>query len=631
MVELAIRLGSALLAVGAALANVGLPFDPAWRASAFFATYSLLSFGLERRGMRNAGVSGLFAVADSGVTLILLAASGQIEHFGFLALVPPAYAALKHSADAVAMAPIVAALYLMASNLFQGPGWTPVVLGQTVGTLLLGLLGAQRTRILKVKEIVEVPGESPLSESDLQSVFDLREKYRVMRDHAQDVERKSRRDRTIVRLREALDGKEGGLEALCRRLREVLDVQGLAIFTALDDLFLPQCSAGAVPNSVRDESLHFPDFLGEWQLKEKLAAQLVSMGCEGSDLAVIVLKVRGRVEGLLVLHESRRTLLDQAIDQAGEINEYLTRMIAAELDKEKLEVRTRHAELLYHVAGVTQGADSVDHLAMRVVRELWEGSRIDHVSAYFFNDGDIELAAQKGATGNPLSLFDGELPQDVGQMELYAPIVGDSPAFDRIEALKRRIGSLVVLPLGADGDADGFLAVYTHRAGGIDSATLEMLRSVAQETGQALARFQDDQVRPYGLATPREFHGAVKAADSGSLVVLEVLKRDELVETFGKPALDQATRAFAIKLRAVMPKNGVMCRRADGDFMVLLRGRDEATARTWAARAAATASLIPVAQPGTRKRAPLAVKAKVSVLAQQHDWISSKESKVVGK
>lgn len=630
MFELAVRIALASGLLALSWAGAGPPFEPAWRALAFFATYSFMGFVMERRSMRNAGVSGLIAVADAGLVLFLLSAAGKLESFGFLALVPPAFATLRHSADAVAMAPIVSAMLLFSANLFEGPGWTPVILGQSVGVLVLGLLGAQRVRVTTLREIVEVPGESPLSANDIQTVFDLREKYRVLRDHAKEVERKARRDKHVVQLREALDGSSSGsVDYLGKKLREILEVDGIAFYSATGDSFLPQGSSGSVPTLVRDAGLAFPDFLGEWQLREKVVAQLGELGCEAGKLCVTVLKQRGRVEGLLVVFESKVGTRDRAVEVLSEINEYLTKMFLSEVGKENILRQTRQTELLYHIAGASLGADSVQNLASRVVRELFDSQRLDHVSLCFLKGDDVELAAQQGASGNPLSaMIDSRNP---GTQELWVPDVSDSSIFDRTEALKRRIGSFALLPLGFEQDPVGFLCVYTHRSFGVSTSILEDLRLIASELSQALARLEDELVRPYGLATPREFHDAVKQARSGCLVVLEVLKKDELIENVGRPAVDLAVRAFSGKLRALLPVNGLLCRRAEGDFMVLLRGVTEDDGRAWAARAVASAALVPVAQGSQRPRAPLAIKSKVSLLAQQSDRISPWESKVVDK
>ena len=226
------------------------PFETAWRAAAFFSTYSFFGYAMERRGVRNAGVSGLFAVADSAVVAILLASTGRMETFGFLTLIPPAYAALRYGSDAMAMAPITAGWMLIGANMFDGKGWTPVLLAQTLGVLTVGLLGGKRTQWIKVKELIEVPIQGAVDVPLPQDVFDLREKFRVLRDHTTEVERKGRRDRIIVQLAEAQESDtESGLIAIGKKLQELLRVDGLTIhvFSQEADKLVVQTVAGSGP------------------------------------------------------------------------------------------------------------------------------------------------------------------------------------------------------------------------------------------------------------------------------------------------------------------------------------------------------------------------------------------------
>ena len=85
MFELTIRLIGAGLATFAAGMLDSSIFDFAWKVALVFGIYSVVAYQLELKGMRNAGISGFIAVADSIVISLMLS---KVEHLQDLDLSP---------------------------------------------------------------------------------------------------------------------------------------------------------------------------------------------------------------------------------------------------------------------------------------------------------------------------------------------------------------------------------------------------------------------------------------------------------------------------------------------------------------------------------------------------------------
>lgn len=633
MFELIVRTVLAIAVLVVSGMGGPLPFDTTWRVSAFFAAYSFLAFVMEKRDLRNPGVSGLVAVADSAVVAYVLAAAGRMETFGFLCLIPPAWAVLRFGADAMAMAPIVVAWLLIGSNLFGGKGWTPVLLSQSAGILVIGLLGVRRERVVKVTELIEVPTDGPLPAQVPHEYYDLRDKFRTLRDHASELERKGRRDRWAVQLAEAVESEgEPSLTALAKKVQELCDVDGLTLyaFSQTTDRLVVHGVAGDVPASAKDTAFEIPEFLGEWQLKERLtsAVQAIKSPENVAHSGTVLLKNRGRIVGMLALFDASKAKLADACDSVKDSAEAIAKIIRLQLQRDDEKRRLRQAEILYNVAATSQGADDPASLASRICRELWETLRLDHLSIGFVEGQELVIAASQGANFKFLdSVPFGQEKGFAGWLQAGGPEVvmldaRDDERFPREEALKKRIGSVVLVPLAFSEEVYGYMSIGSHRVHGIDSSTLEILRIVAAEFSHALGRIVNGHREPDGLATPSEFHSCIKEAKQGIMVYLEVLRRDELTETHGRPAMEFAARKLATRLRALLPSGSVMCRRIEGDFVVFLRTQDEEFARAWASNAAATASMVALTTPDGTSRLPLAVRAKVALLSPQQDQIS---------
>ncbi|MCW5937235.1 MAG: GAF domain-containing protein [Fimbriimonadaceae bacterium] len=640
MVELLVRFVVSVVAVATSWQTGAPPYETAVRAALVFFCYSFFAFLLERRGMRNSGVAGLIAAADAAMIAFYMSEAKTLEHFGFLTLAPMVWAAGRFEASATSVAPLVAAWILVGANLPQGPGWTPMLLGQAVGVLAIGLIVRDKPRVVTVRETVvaetgEEPEGPPMPDGSAIEDVELRESFKSLRDHARQLERRSRRDRFGLHLLSAAEAAAiNPYETVAHILREHFEASGLTLFVRqpFGSTLVAMATAGDAPAHVRDASLELPRQGTELQARDRMLATLGGdPDRANSPLALVLLHHQGRVVGAIAASDKNPTRLGLVHDQAREIADVLASTLATVAHREQVRRRAREAELLYEISCVTTGAETTLTLASRVVREVSEILDVDHVSLHLVEDGQDMVAASFGPrveTMEALSFAKG--PGLAGWLGIGAPELALLDAridarLPREESLRRRIGSLVVLPLEFGDAPFGYLAAMTHRQNGLSVDDLETLRIVAAETSQAVARLERKGVGPEGLATPSEFHTAVQEADRGYLVYLEVPRREQLVEAHGRTAVDFAVRKFASRLRASLPADGLMCRRPEGDYVAFLRSGDEAKARDWANGAVATASMVALTTPDGRARVPLALKAKVARYAPQADRLSTSD------
>jgi GGDEF domain-containing protein len=252
------------------------------------------------------------------------------------------------------------------------------------------------------------------------------------------------------------------------------------------------------------------------------------------------------------------------------------------------------------------------------VREVETIIDTDHLSIHWLDDGYSIMAAHMGATYQALDAVsfahgpgvEGWL--SVGAPELNMIDISKDARCNSEVSLKMRIGSLCVVPIQFSDKPFGFVCATTCRTGGLDTPEIETLRVVAAEMGQALARLRSAGEPQAGLMTPREFQQRVQEQGEGCIVALETLRKKQLSETFGRPAIEHAQRQLALRIRSKLPSGGCICRRSQGDYAVYLPGCDEPFARSWANEIAALASMIGLRTPDGKSRIPLAVRGKAA-------------------
>jgi len=460
--------------------------------------------------------------------------------------------------------------------------------------------------------------------------LELRENFRSLRDQYRDLERRSRRDRIAVQLTEAADATGETFEQrIAHRLREITGAAGTTLHTCAQfaDAVVVRAASGNVPEPLKTAMFPLAKGLSEWQMRHRIEqAMLVAQEENHRTLgATVLLKHRGLIVGALCLTDESRHRLDEAVAKAEEAAPF----VAAQIQKEQVEAqerrRLREIELLYTIATTASGAESAANLAARVARELNEILNPGHLAIWFLDGDSVYSVAALGASHRLFESlnFDGQtgIPGWLasGGEEVHLFDTADDARIDRVEALKRRVGSYALIPIDVSASVFGFLTVATNASGAIDVKELETIRIVAAELGQALARLDGSVKGPAGFATPREFQDAVGQAERGVLVTLEPLRLDQLIEQFGRPVVEMAFRKFAAKLRLTLPVGALLCRPSEGDWIIFLRDLDEPFARHWAAEATATASLIPLRTPDGSRRIPLGVRAKIAEIAPQKD------------
>ncbi|MBL8087133.1 MAG: hypothetical protein JNM85_03565 [Chthonomonas sp.] len=630
MVEFLTRIlgGGALVALS--FRGIGLPFEWAWRIGAIYASFALVVAIAQKRSLRGPGLSLLLAGIDAGLIALTLARQDLLLPFGFLVLIPCAHATIRHRIHPAMMAPVCAALFYAATLVARTPLEPQLAMLQSGAIFLLVLIAcrpapaitqASETPALAPEPITE---SAPTLDEDLaRALIDLRENYRRLRDHTQTLERRSRRDRVSMQVLEAAFGTGDRLQQrLTDKLREITGASGVTLYTVaqMREVLSVVATSGDQPDRAQTSVVPLTGNLSEVSLRSQVDLWLRSVKSPAMQLISrsLVLKDRGRILGVLCLHDSNPNHLQQAYDLAEEALPILSRFVREELESDVLRRRLAETETLYAIASITTGSDSTVHLAARVVREMWTTLGLDHLAIHFLDDGDSVCAAREGAAASLVEAIQfGDSQGMHAWLEAGAPEVAmfdttEDDQIDRKIALQKRVGSFALIPMRWSEGPIGFITAATHRSGGIDIPQLERLRMIGAELTQAVGRIEARSTAE-GLVTPREFTEHMNAKPDGCLVYLEPIRREEIVAEYGPPSYEHATTAFARRLRASLPPGGLLCRRGEGDYVVFLRDVAEPFARTWANEATATAAMTAVTTPDGRARIPLAFKAKVSV------------------
>lgn len=631
MVELGIR----LLIAGAVLFVAGmfgaLGFDFAWKAALATASIAFFGWRLEVKGLKNPGVAGFIAVADAFTIALLLGSADQLGNFGFLVLAPCAFAAARHGSQPNFMAPLAGSSLLVAHSAFhQGQVPGPFLLAQAACVLSVGLL-LSHTKVVTVT----APHTEALSDDAIvlekEDYFEMRENFRKLRDAYRDLEFKSRKGRLLTQLDETRTGAdEKFYYRLVNKLKELTGADSAALYTVAQfaDQFVVKGATAGFPTEYEEASLQTDLNLAPGQIKHKMERALaaVKSDADRSRVANVILIESGKIVGMLTLGHTELDQLADAQAKAEEMAGYVASMIQMESRRETERRRLRETEMLYEVATVTSGSTNPTNLAARVARELFETIQVDHVGIYLLEGSESLMLANQGVRVRMLDSMQfagGEGVQ--GWINTNAPelVIFDAREDHRIdaqEALKKRVGSFAVLPLPGAMEPIGYITAASHSRGGLDIPELEALRVASVELAQAIRRLKGGAHAAEGVMTPSEFAARVKGAN-GSLVYLEPLKREQLAETFGRPALNLALRKFVSQIRRRLPQGGCVCRRDEGDYIVFLPGSTLSAATSWANDAAASASMIAVKTPDGSAKIPLALRAKAAELDRQESEV----------
>lgn len=618
--------------------------DANWLAAfaAVVASYAVFAWRLDTHQIGVRLVQVASAMADTAALAAFLGASGLIREWGVLILIPVVWGSYLAGFSPFIAAGGAAALPI-ASAAFGGPSSSDLMpLSATALALAWiasgrsdrGLLAVSRTnglfRTHRVDVTICAPEATPQPElsSDAVALLAVRESYRQLRDRFQLLERKSRRDRLAARLVSLRrNAGDGFYRAIVDCIREVADCSGVALYGLgqLSDTMSVCGLAGDLPKEFEDRGFRIASRNSLSEIAKRAAEHVAAVADASGvslDHANFVLRGKSGIVGLLVLFEGDPERM-AAVREIGDEIAPVTATLVEEFEQRNRELqRLRRAELLYQLATTMAGSESRNSLAARVVREIGDEAAVDQVAIWWIDGEEAILGAAVGL--NTRLLEDMSFAKGpgvpgwvaIGAPELWLPDTSDDARLAPETALKRRVGSFGLVPIVVGGAAHGYLTVFTHRVGGIDVEWLDTIRLVGAEISQAVERI-DAGIGPIGgLMTPGEFQRSIQQAsargETGCLVYLETVRRDQVVERVGRPAFEQAVREVARRLRGRLPSGSSICRREQGDFIVFLKGLDEAAASSWANEATAIASFVGVAVPSSAQRVPLAVRAKVA-------------------
>jgi GGDEF domain-containing protein len=630
-VELLFRLGLALTVAVCGAAFKLPPGDLGWQSALVYGVLALGIYGHDYwKKRRNSGIAGFVAVFDALFIAIVLSGFGELERYGFLVLAPMLWATGRYSSDAASMAPLVAATVMVSSNFYRSEGFTVPVMLHTLGILVVGLLTNQAKVVVKEREIpIEVTREIEVESAESHKI---RESYATLKSHITELEASTKRERLGMKLWAAANGgDEQPITAMAGKLREESALEGVAVYAldTKDRRLVIAGVSGKVPTKVRHEALTIGKGLSEAQMMDRLTRQISELRDAERAVKVrtLILKSQGKACGCLAFFDPQATALEEAANHTKPALDYMGGLVTQVLKKDDESRRLREAEILYGIASVTIGAESTQNLIARAVREIGDVLGLDHLAAYL-TDGEESSAVATVGTPNRVmeSLSFAYGPGFNGwQLTNFPEVLAldalDDDRLDRADALKMRIGSLVLLPISNGESVVGYVTASTSRVGGIDRAKLETLRAVVTELGQAVGR-QLSPESTKGVMTPAEFYGAVRAGGEGHFVYVDLVNRESVQKEFGKPALDLAMRKLTHRLRAMLPARAGVCRRDEGDYVVFLAGMEDGLAQKWGNEAAAALNGLNLTTPDGRHRLGLTIRAKVATFRQQNSQVS---------
>lgn len=614
MFELCSRLVLAGLLVFLGGAFPILDFSLAMKVAIGVTVIGGLAYQLERKNLRSAGLSGLIAAADATAIAILLARHNALSSLGFLVLVPIGYAAYVHGVRPLSVAAIASAALLGSQAAYHEP-ITGEVLGQVMGVLMVGVVTGRRREVEREIEIGGIPD----------ALADLKERYRELRVAYQELEVRSRNDRASASLSSCVLGDpQGWGTRIASRIAALVGAERVVLYVRAE--YGPSFVVKSVCGEPGNEQAFEANFtLAPAQTRYQADKSIRAMLPAGTRFETAIINHGGHLIGLVQIEHRLADALETARLDLEEIAPYIAEAMAEGQRREDTDRRRREAELLYDMASLATGAESSSVAAARFVRELAETLHADHVGVYMIELEGARPLARQGVDVRLLERMSfAHGPGLPGWVKIDAPelLMFDVRADSRCpsdEALKARIGSYLVIPIEVGGGVFGYLSAASYRTGGLDLGAVETLRVAAAELGHSLSRMREGGL-PEGLMNPREFFAHV-GGRPGSLVVLDPIRLEKILDTFGRPAVAHALRRFSRRVAARLPQGGALCRRAEGDFLAFLPECDEAFASRWANEIAATASMIGLRTPDGSNRIPLAIRARIAVLDPQTNGI----------
>ncbi|MEQ1823814.1 MAG: GAF domain-containing protein [Fimbriimonadaceae bacterium] len=631
MIEFAFR----LVAVAAVVFLSGWlgtpPFDLAWRIGLGYSALASLAYLLNSKKMMGAGLNSALAIIDSAAVACLLAASGLLASYGYLVLLPCAYVTLTRKSYQSAIGPVLAGTVFFVFAMFQS-GSTPVSLYVLCGALgLIGSMLGRRVTLVQPRIVVPTELDQPVAASnpddptESDEFLAIREQFRKLKAAYGDLEKKSRRDRLSVKILEAsFPTGEKFFDLLASKVMEITDADAVSVFTLaeFDDVFVRKGIAGEMHADIADHAFPMDRSLSIGRVKHGIEKQIIKRIPAGSGgYGSHMLICRSKPVAMILFRSADSGRVDEIEGILEEISASVAALIVEEVEKARIQRRLSETETLYQLATISSGATDPENLALRLMREAGDIVDADHFGIYWIEEQEPVIAASRGhllpvfetlsfATGPG---FEGWLGAGAPEMAVFE--TREDGRCRPAEALKRRIGGFCIVPLRVGTDLFGFMLAATHRAGGLDTSDLITLRVFGSELGQAISRVTSAGPRQEGLATPGEFQKI--ATGAGSIVHLEPLRKESIIDVFGVAAFERALKDLSRIIRSSLPAGGAICRRNQGDLVAYLPGIEAEDAARWANEVAASASMVTVASADGKSKAPLGVRAKAAQIEER--------------
>lgn len=582
---------------------------------------------IEALGGRGPYMAAAFALLDCCLVAGVLGSLGLLQEGAFLLVLSPLWAVSRYSAPAGLLIPGCIGALAASASLFDVQGFhsSYYLSAASAGLVMVAGSGglAPKRRIVPVPSVIEA-GTLIEQEDD---ILVLREAYRSLRDHYHRRERSGRVGSLAKKMLEAAFSAQPWNE-LAKALHEDLGLQGVRIYATghLGSRLVWRAGSGPMPDSAEaGRSVGLGG--GSLAVNKRIDSLLDAIKSEEPEVvtATQVIRDQGRVCGLIVMDAASEAKLKGAEERVQPALSLIGRTISHIAKRSDEARRVKESEILYSVLSLAKGAASQEVLADRILQELKEIIPADRLSLVKVQAGKAVTLAQDGSGPEPINLFSfakgpgwqGWLKTSNPELHLLDP--QEDTRIDAESAFRSRVRCVCHLPLMADDDVIGWISASSARSGALDEGHLTTLRIVASEAGPALAAAGSHAGGKVGsgLASPKEFIKALQVLTDGAVVAVEVPALADLRHRFGSAPISQALNRASRLLSAKAPPGSLICRRAEGDFLVLIRGAAQSEAQSWANEVTASAALITLTSPDGSQRLSLALRAKVIEEASQ--------------
>lgn len=619
--EILVRLAAAFGLGGACLLMPGSEAIPALLGILLLAASSTASALLERRHMRGPLASSLTAAVDAAGLSCLLAALGALDSAGSILVLPGLWAVSRFSASPMLLAPLMAGVLAASASLWTKDGLTSAHYPSLLVIIFALPLASGGLIPRQLEAPIEPLASEAVIEEEPSDLLELRESFRALRDQYLILEQKSRIGRLAKRILEAAFATNPW-QKLADSLCAETGVIGLRIYaTSLtSSRLIWRASSGVCREAVEGPTPAEGTQVGTRGIKRRLNSLAAALKQDGQvePTSSLLIKERGKMVGLVMIDAKSDSALASAEERLRPALSLLGQTLIHLSKRSDEQRRSREAEILYSVVSLTKGAASQKVIAERIAHDLMDVIPADSLSISLVKGSGATALAHLGRGVEPLNLhsfshgsgWQGWLRSGAPEILVMDP--AEDMRVDQDEAVRSRVRSLCVVPLMADGSVIGWLSASSPRAGALDESHLTTLRIACSELGPALRTSAQPMAHVgSGMATTKEFVQALRSSSKGVLVAVEVVGLEDLRRRFGAAALGQAVSRTASLLLSKVPAQSLVCRREEGAFAVLLRGKNQQEAESWASEITASASVITLASPDGSARLCLGLKAKV--------------------